>query len=75
MLWDWKLNKDTVDAWVAVVLLNRLNELELSGLLWELDELARDASLLGGLKLHLDIGGGVGAVANCSGVRVVSHRG
>ena len=71
VLWHWKLDQDTVDGWVVVLLLNCLDECELGGLLWELDELAADASLLGGLQLHLDIGGGVGAVAHCSDVSLV----
>lgn len=71
MLWHWKLDQDTVDGWVVVLLLDCLNECELGGLFRELDELAADASLLGGLQLHLDIGGGVGAVAHCSDISLV----
>lgn len=64
VLWNWELNQDTVDGWVVVEVVDALNELDLGDGLWVVNELAGDAGLLGGLELHLDIGGRVGAVAN-----------
>ena len=75
VLGEGQLDEYTVNGRVIVVLVDLVQELAFSKVFGEMDKLAVDVGLFGGLELHANISAGVGPVTHCllSAFHVAEH--